>query len=52
MCRVAETGALTYSDVNDSFETDFWNEKGWLIDTAEFSGKKGKYGDGFGWDCF
>jgi hypothetical protein len=25
---------------------------GWLIETAEFSGKKGKYGDGVGWDCF
>lgn len=31
---VVESGALTSSGVNDNFETEFWNGKGWLIDTS------------------
>lgn len=31
---VVESGALTSSGVNDNFKTEFWNEKGWLIDTS------------------
>lgn len=50
--RVDGDGALTNSDFDDGFAIDRQNLKGWLIDTAEYSGKNVILVTSLGEDCF